>query len=64
MSHLFMNAVTSIKEEVTKFVGDAISAKTRYHISSKVSAPPIFRHLVAEMRTKLPNFGKRFGTSS
>ena len=35
-----------------------------YRISSKDSAPPIFRHLVAEMCTKPPNFGKRFGSLS
>ena len=38
--------------------------KHRYRISSKDSAPLIFRHVVAEMRTKPPNFGKRFGSSS
>ena len=40
------------------------SSGLMYHISSKGSAPPIFRHLVAEMHTKPPNFGKRFGSSS
>ena len=33
-----------------------------YRISCKVSAPPIFRHLVVEMRTNPPNFAKSFPT--
>ena len=36
----------------------------RYRISSKDSAPLIFRHVVTEMCTKPPNVGRHFGSSS
>ena len=34
-----------------------------YRISPKVSAPPIFRHHLAKLRAKPPNFGKSFSFS-
>ena len=41
-----------------------VNINSMYRISSNDSAPLIFRHVVAEMCTKPPNFGKHFGSSS
>ena len=55
--------VNEIHEDKKTFP-EVVFLKQTYRISSKDSAPPIFRHVQAEMRTKPPNFVKRFGSSS